>query len=300
MAKKRKRSHLTKDYCGYLFISPFFIIFLIFGLYPLLYTIFLSFTSFDGFGTPDFVGIKNYQRLLEDDLFYQALGNTIKIWITNFIPQITTALVLACVFSYTKVKGYKILRAIYYVPNLVTAATIGVFFKSFLDYPNGTLNQLLMQAGIIDKAVNFTSNPAFMQNTVAVIMWWMFFGNNMIVFIASMTSISNDYYEAARIDGANVVHMFTKITLPLIRPIVLYICITSVIGGLQVFDVPQILSGGNGAPQNSLTTAVSYLYNQGFKNYNYGYASTISMGVFIIIILCSIIMYLGYYRKKKD
>ena len=298
--KKRKRSgNLTRNYYGYIFIAPFFLTFFIFGLYPLMYTIYLSFTSFDGFGTPAWNGGGNYARLFRDRVFYLSLWNTMKIWVTNFIPQLSSALVLAAVFTYTKVRGYKIMRAVYYVPNLVTAATIGVFFKSFLDYPKGGLNQLLMQIGFLDKPMNFTSSPVFMQNMVSLIMWWMFFGNSMIMLIASMTSVSSEYYEAARIDGASWLQVFLKITLPLIKPIMFYVCMTAAIGGLQLFDIPQILSNGTGAPQNALTTTVFYLFNQGFKNYNYGYAATISMGLFFITIIFSVIMYFGYYRKKS-
>ena len=129
MKKRKRNGNLTRNYYGYIFIAPFFLTFFIFGLYPLMYTIYLSFTSFDGFGTPAWNGGGNYARLFRDRVFYLSLWNTMKIWVTNFIPQLSSALVLAAVFTYTKVRGYKIMRAVYYVPNLVTAATIGVFLS---------------------------------------------------------------------------------------------------------------------------------------------------------------------------
>ncbi|PTM59366.1 multiple sugar transport system permease protein [Desmospora activa DSM 45169] len=294
--KKNKR--IDKNRYGYYFLVPFAVIFIVFNLYPILYTFYLSMTSYDGLNKPEFVGLANYVTLARDPLFYQAFYNTVKIWIVGFIPQITMALIIAYTFTIAKVKGAALFKAVYYVPNLVTAATIGVLFSAILGFPNGLLNQLLLQWNLIDGPMNFLTMPHFTQNTIAAINWWMWFGNNMLICLAGMSAISNDYYEAAKIDGANLAKIFTSITLPLMKPILLYLMLTSFIGGLQLFDLAQVMTDGMGAPNNALNTLVLYLYNQGFVFNNFGYSSAIAYGMFMIILVFSCILFLLSYRKK--
>lgn len=274
---------IDKNRYGYYFLIPFFVAFLIFGLYPILYTLYLSFTSYDGFGDPVFIGLENYATVFRDPKFYEALKNTVIMWVIGVIPQFGFAFLLAAVFSYNKVKGRGLFRAIYYLPRLVTAVSISALFNQFLSYPSGIVNQLLMNLHLIEEPINFLSNAAFAQGSIGFIHWWMYYGNTMILIMAGMTAISPSLYEAAKIDGANSWNIFWKITFPLLKPVTLFVFLNSLIGGLQSFDVQQILTGGMGAPQGKLVTVVMYLYNTAFKYNNFGYSAAIAYYLFLFI-----------------
>lgn len=296
---KKRHKKLQKNHYAYFFLAPFFIVFLIFGLYPILYTLYLSFTSYDGFSTPSFIGGANYLRVFKDPVFYEALKNTVIMWVMGVIPQFIFAFLLAAVFSYNRVKGKGIYRALFYLPRLVTAVSISALFTQFLSYPSGIINQVLLDLNLVSEPINFLANAVFAQGTVAFIHWWMYFGNTMIMVMAGMTAISPSLYEAARIDGANNWHIFWKITLPLLKPITLFVFLNSLIGGLQSFDVQQILTGGMGAPDGKLMTVVMYLYNTAFSYNNFGYSAAIAYFLFIFIALASAVIFIGRIRGGK-
>lgn len=297
--KRKRRGSIQKNHYAYLFLMPFFIVFLIFGLYPILYTLYLSFTSYDGFSEPVMVGLKNYLIVFKDPLFYESLKNTLIMWVYGAVPQFIFAFLLAAIFSYNRIKGKGFLRAIYYVPRLVTAVSISALFNQFLSYPSGIINQLLMKLEWVSEPINFLSNPVFAQGAIGFIHWWMFYGNTMILVMAGMTAISPSMYEAAKIDGANAWQMFWKITFPLLKPITFFVFLNALIGGLQSFDVQQILTGGMGAPQGKLMTVVMYLYNTAFKYNNFGYASAIAYFLFIFIAFFSAIALFGRFKEEK-
>ncbi|WP_350019774.1 carbohydrate ABC transporter permease [Priestia flexa] len=289
---------------GYLFIAPFWIVFLIFSIYPVGLTFYYSFTNYTGSGTPDVVGLTNYTRLFTDQYFVEAFFNTWKIWGVNFVLQIGIALLLAAIFSdmRVKMKGLAFFRSIFHLPNLITISSVALLFGILLDWQHGSLNMVLMSLGIISEPINWLNNPTTAQLSVSLILTWMWFGHSFIVVMAGVSGISRDYYEAALIDGANRWQTFTKITLPLLKPILLYIMITSLIGGLQLFDLPMLLTDGVGSPDGALNTMVLYLYNQAFKYNNYGYASAVAYGLFIITVIFSIFVFKGMYgsQNKKE
>jgi len=286
----KQQKNLQKNHYGYIFLIPFFITFLFFGLYPILYTLFLSFTRYDGFSEPVFVGFANYVKVLKDPLFYSALKNTVFMWLIGAVPQMFFAFLLAAIFHYTPVKGKGFMRAVYYVPRLVTAVSISALVRQFLNYPSGVVNQLLLQSGLISSPINLLNEALAAQTTVGIMHWWMFFGNTMVMVMSGMTGISKDLYEAGKIDGASSWQMFWKITMPLLSPITLYVLLTSFIGGLQSFEVQQVLTGGLGAPQGSLVTVVMYMYNTGFRYGNFGYAGAIAYYLFVFIAIFSVII----------
>jgi multiple sugar transport system permease protein len=277
----------NKNNYGYFFIIPFFITFLIFSLYPIIYTFFLSFNKYDGIQEMQYIGFENYKRLFTDKYFYKALYNTWRIWIFNIIPQIGFALLLAALFTYNKIRGEGFFKAVFYFPNLVTAASIALLFNVLLDWQNGPINQILLNLDLIKEPINWLNIPTYAQNTVSLIQWWMWFGQTMIICLAGISAIPTTYYEAAIVDGATKWQVFWKITLPLLKPTMIYVVITSLIGGMQIFDVPAILTDGAGAPQHSLMTMVIFLYNQAFRYENFGYASAVAYGLFIIISVIS-------------
>lgn len=288
------------DNYGYLFILPFFIIFITFTIYPIILTFYYSLTSYTGMGSPEFIGLANYQRLITDSYFLQAFINTLYIWGINFSFQLSIALLLAVLFSdlRLKMKGLSFFRAIFYLPNLITIASVALLFGILLGWHHGTINHLLLDLGIISQPINWLNSPTTARWSVALIGAWMWFGHTFIILMAGIAGISNDYYEAAIIDGANCFQTFINVTIPLLKPILLYVLITSLIGGLQIFDLPMLITDGMGSPQGSLNTMVLYLYNQAFRFNNYGYAAAVAYGLFLITVLFSIVIFKVMYRNS--
>lgn len=283
----KKSSKLNKNFYGYLFTAPFIIIFLLFSFYPLIYTFYLSITNSTLMRKSyEIVGLGNFIELFKDKFFLQAVCNTWKIWLLNFIPQIGIAMLLAVWFTSNrlKIKFVGFWRTIYYLPNLLMPATIAVlFFNLFSFY--GPVNQLFVPAGIFKDQVNFFTNDSWTQGIVVFIQWWMWFGSTLIILMAGMTSISPSYYEAAMIDGASTFKMFTKITLPLLKPVLVYVMVTSLVGGMQMFDIPYMLTDGRGSPNGSIMTMNVLMYMKFSSNKGHIGAAA-SVGVMIFIITC--------------
>lgn len=288
----KKRRNLNN--IAYLFVLPFVIVFLVFNVYPVLRTLFLSFTNYRGFGEAVWNGISNYTRVLGDKFFWRSLWNTVKMWGLNIVLQLGLAFLLTIVFSDVKyrMRGLGFFRAVFYLPNLISATSVAFLFKTLLDWKYGSFNQMLMSLGIIDSQVNWLGSSSVAPWVISVIQTWMWFGNSFIMLMAGVQGISRDYFEAAAIDGAGRWTTFGKITLPLLKPIMLYVFITSLIGGLQLFDLPFLISGGTaGIPSGSLQTSVMYLYKFGFETGQVGYASAIAYTLFGIILIVSLIQF---------
>lgn len=299
-----KRTHFSSygkhGKYGYLFVAPFVLSFLVFGLYPVVYTIYLSFQKWDGLSAITPVGWKNYIRLLSDKAFYLSLWNALRIWIANFIPQMLTALILSAIFTFRKIKGMRFFRAAFYLPNLLTAASIGLLFNLLFNGDKSSINYLLVALGIPGAPFSFFNSEAFTSGLVSYIQWWMWFGYTTVIIMAGITTIDTSVCDAALVDGATQTQTYLHITLPLIKPTLIYMTITSLIGGMQLFDVPATLSNGNGDPRKAVLTTSMYLYNQGFKNHNYGYATAISTGLFIMIGILSIFSFRAMQKKGED
>jgi multiple sugar transport system permease protein len=237
-----------KNFYGYMFIAPFVIGFLVFGLYPIYNTFSLSFTDYTLMSrSGDFVGWKNFERLFADDFFVTAVKNTWLLWILNFIPQIGIALLLSVWFTNTRLnlKGVGIWRALFFLPNLLMPAVVAsLFFALFAYY--GPVNQLMVRGGFLSEAMHFLEDAFTARGLVVFIQWWTWFGQTVIIVMAGMTSIPLPLYEAAMVDGATSSQMFWRITMPLLRPILIYIFVTSLVGGMQMFDIPFLLTDGRG------------------------------------------------------
>jgi ABC-type sugar transport system permease subunit len=279
---------------GFLFILPFFLFFLTFNLYPIIQTLYLSFTSFDGYQDPQFIGIENYINLLKDPFFWKSFGNTWTIWLPNFLLQLSLAFLTAVLLTNIRyrVKFAGLFRAVFYFPNLVTAASMAVLFTVFLDWQTGALNQFLF-GDDKSKYIYWLGKARNAQFVISSIQTWMWFGHNMILIMAAIIGIPQSYYEAAEIDGAGQMRVFTKITLPLIFPILTFLVVTSLIGGLQLFDIPFVMSTGpalqgKGDPQQAIITMQAFMYNSGFVYNRMGYAAAVSFVMFGIISIISV------------
>lgn len=288
------RKSIKKDNVGYLFIAPFFIAFIIFNLYPILYTLRLSFFRWDGFGEAVGVGLSNYTKVLTDKVFWKAVGNTVLFTLAAGALQLVFGIVLAYVLNQRFIKGPNVFKNIFYFPNLVTAVSLGVLFSLMFDWQSGAVNHMLMNLGIIEKPINWMYEGAFSKGLIVFILWFQYFGYYIIIFTAGIKGISTDLLEAAAIDGAGKFKAFTKIVLPLLMPVIVYASITIIIGGMQIFDIPYVIGKGTGEPGNATLSAVNYLYNTSFRNYNYGYGAAMSYVLFILIIVFSVL-----YMKKN-
>lgn len=299
---QKKKGALDVNRYGLLFCIPFIITFLIFSVYPVIRTFSMSFTDYKGYGKADIVMFDNYTRALSDPLLWDAFVNTLKIWGVNIVLQLGLALLLTVLFSDIKykMKGLSIFRAIFYLPNLIACTSVAFLFKTLLDWQYGSVNQVLMEIGLISEPINWLGGSGLTaQMVVGVIGAWMWFGNSFIMLMAGVQGISKDYYEAATIDGAGRWTIFFKVTLPLLKPIMMYVAITSLIGGLQLFDIPYLISGTKGLPGRSLFTAVFYLFNMAFTNRQMGYAAAIAFVLFAIIAVCSFIAF-KMMNTKED
>lgn len=300
MRKRQTKHDLKQGSYGYMFVAPFMLAFLVFGLYPVLYTVFLSFQKWDGLTAITPIGWKNFTRLLTDEVFYLSLWNSLRIWIINFIPQMLTALILSAIFTFNKIKGMGFFRAAFYLPNLLTAASIGLLFNLLFNGDKSVVNHLLVALNVPGAPFSFFNSESFTSGLVSYIQWWMWFGYTTVIIMAGITTIDTSVYDAALVDGASKTQTYLHITLPLIKPTLIYLTITSLIGGMQLFDVPATLSNGNGDPRKAVLTTSMYLYNQGFKNHNYGYAAAISTGLFVIIGILSIFSFKAMKKKGED
>ena len=289
---------------GYIFSIPFIVAFLVFNLYPLLYTVVISFTDLQGVATTEFNFLpnifQNYIDAFNNPSFIRSLKNTVFMWSLNFVPQIGLALTLAVWFTNKrmKIKGSGLFKVLFYMPNIITAASIAILFSAFFDAPIGPMNDILSRLGLSSETIYFFRDALTSQGIVAFIQFWMWYGVTMIVLIAGINGISPSIFEAAAIDGANGAQTFFRVTLPSLRPIVLYTLVTSFVGGMQMFDIPRLLVLRSGPDNATLTTAV-YIYNQAFSgSYMFNRAAAASMILFSIIAVCSGILF--YIMRDKD
>lgn len=277
---------------GYIFCIPFVLAFLVFSLYPIIYTTLIGFTDFKGIGKVEFNFLKepflNFKMILNNPSFRKSLYNTIVIWIFNFIPQVLLALLLTAWFTNNrrKIKGQGFFKVIFYMPNIITAATIAILFQRLFGYPEGPVNHLLQMVGVSDGPIELLRSKWTARGVIAFIQFWMWYGYTMIVLISGVLGINPELFEAAEIDGATGRQTFFSITLPNLRTILLYTMITSMVGGLQMFDIPKLFLNGN--PDTSTLTTSLFIYNQAFSgSYLYNRAAAASMIMFLIICVLS-------------
>lgn len=288
---------------GYLFVAPFIIGFLLFGLYPVYNTLSLSFTDATLMrADSNFIGLKNFDRLFHDKTFSTAVTNTWELWIMNFIPQIGIAMLLAVWFTDVrlKIKAGGVWRMLFYMPNLLMPAAIAALYFSLFSY-YGPVNQFMVRSGLIPEAIDFLRNKEITRAIVVFIQWWMWYGQTTILLMAAMTSISISLYEAAVIDGANSWKMFRFITLPLIKPVLIYVLVTSLVGGMQMFDIPMLLTDGRGSPANAILTNNIMMYMRFRSSQGHiGAASTIGVMIFIMTSFVALMIFYLLREKHDD
>ena len=294
---------------GYIFILPFFIAYFIFTLTPQITTFYNSF--FENYRSglkqigPNFVGFKNYISLFSPDKsgtigMLKYFGNTMILWLMGAVPQIVVALMLAVFFTSYRlnIKGQQFFKTVIYMPNLIMAAAFSMLFFTLFSTV-GPINQVLLAHGIVEKSVNFLGIKISVRLLISLMNFLMWFGNTTILLMAGIQGIDQNMFEAAEIDGANSLQVFFRVTLPLLAPILVYTVITAMIGGLQMFDVPQVLTNGKGTPDRASMTMVMYLNNYLGTSKNYGMAGAISVVLFIVSALLSLFVYNSLSKQYR-
>ena len=303
MAKNNNHKAVSYNKWGYIFLIPFVVVYLIFQLVPLITTIYNSF--FENYRSgltqvgPNFVGFANYAKLFQDGEIWIYFKNTMIMWVMGFVPQILVSLLLGAWFSNPslRLKGQRFFKTVIYLPNLIMASAFAMlFFTLFAD--GGPINAMLVHAGILKQAYSFFSHKWSARTLVALLNFLMWFDNTTILLMAGMMGIDPSLYEAAEVDGATSSQIFRRITLPLLRPILIYVMITSLIGGMQMFDVPQILTNGTDDPMRSTMTLIMYLNKHLFSK-NYGMGGALSVFLFVITGLLSLIVFRFNQTRKK-
>ena len=296
MSKPAKKSNVVRyNKWGYIFLVPFVLTYVVFQLVPLISTVWNSF--FENYRSgltqvgPNFIGLENYISMFSGGDIWVYLKNTMIMWVLGFVPQILFSLLLGAWFSNERMrlKGATFFKTVIYLPNLIMASAFAMlFFTLFAE--TGPINSILMSLGIIAEPYKFMSHIWSSRGLIALINTLMWFGNTTILLMAGMMGIDPALFEAAEVDGATSTQVFTRITLPLLRPILIYVMITSLIGGLQMFDVPQIFTNGTGDPAQSTMTLIMHLNKHLFSK-NYGKGGSLSVFLFIVTGILSLIVF---------
>lgn len=301
---KKRRSSLSKDYYGYIFMAPFIIVFLVFSAWPILNTFWLALTDatmLQGF-QGSFIGLANFTQLFSEQGFIDSILNTWSLWMMNFIPQMALALVLAAMFSSTtfKIRGAGFFKAIYYLPNILMPVTIAALFNQLLSV-HGPVNSFMVgYTGLWAEPRNFLALPTDTRWIVSFIQTWIWFGQTAIVLVAGMTSISPSFYESAMIDGAGQVKMFFKITLPLLKPVLVFVLVTSLVGGLLMFDIPLLLAGQFGGPGGAVFTIQMFMNQRRIiMPGSIGNAAAVSVVLFFMSSVVALVIF-TLLRDKTD
>ena len=292
---------------GYIFLAPFFLIYITFTLIPLISTFYNSLFENYRIGLlqvgPNFVGLKNYAEILLNSDVPKYAWNTIVMWLMGFVPQIVISLVLSVWFtsSKLKLKAQPFFKTVVYMPNLIMAAAFSMlFFTLFSDA--GPVNSILQSLGISETPIRFLAIKTTARGLVALMNFLMWYGNTTILLMAGIMGIDESLFEAARMDGANSLQIFFRIIMPLLLPILAYVMITSLIGGIQMFDVPQVLTKGDGLPNRTTMTLIMYLNKHLFSR-NFGLGGAVSTLIFIVTAVLSFVVYnitmKSYYGNGK-
>ena len=322
-AAQRRIKSISYAKYGYMFIAPFFLVYCFFQIWPLIQTFILSFQG-NGADAGTFVGFDNYATILfgsgegmgrrakaMQELFLTSFKNTLILWFGNFIPQILLSLLLAVWFTDSKlhIPGVGFFKVVMYLPNIITAASVAALFMRFISNSQlSAINTLLLNAG--NDPVSFEASAAWSRGIVMFIQTWLWFGNTMIMMMSGIMGINPSLFEAAAIDGASSGQVLRKVTLPLLRPMVVYTLITSMIGGLQMFDIPYLYHTGAVKINANLRTVAVFVYEQfrtGAKVHqpDYGIAGAASVILFIITAALGILVFRmnrdeDEHRKKKE
>jgi multiple sugar transport system permease protein len=286
------RRQLAENVSGFAFISPWLIGFLAFTAAPVLFSLYYSFTEYDILGTPAFSGLRNFRRMLGDELFWKSLGVTFYYAFVSVPLRLLFAFFVAMLFR-RATRAVRIYQAVYYLPSIVGGSIAVAVMWRRLFMADGALNAALRFIGI-NSAISWIGEPSTAIWTLIILAAWQF-GSSMLIFLAGLRQIPAAYYEAAQIDGANPFHQFLSVTLPQMTPLIFFNLVMQLINGFTVFTQAFVVSGGNGDPQNTTLVYALYLYQRAFKYYNMGYSSAMAW-----VLVSIIAVFTGVIFKTSD
>ncbi|MGI5131288.1 carbohydrate ABC transporter permease [Pseudonocardia sp. CA-107938] len=295
------RLPLRERIAPYAYIAPFFVLFGVFGLLPFLFTFYIALFDWNPIGDQTFIGVDNFTRMFADPRFWNATGNTISIWLLSTIPQLLVALLLAHVLNHARLRFALFFRMSILVPYITSVAATAIVFAQLFDRDYGLLNWLLGLFGI--NAIDFAQTVWGSHVLLATMVAWRWFGYTALLYLASLQAVPRDIYDAAAIDGAGGWAQFRHITVPSLRPVIIFTVVTSTIGGLQIFTEPLLLSTTNnqtcGAARQCQTLTL-FLYEQGFGQYRFGYGAAIGVALFVMVVVVAAINYLLSSRIRGE
>lgn len=281
-SKLKSLARKIKQYRNaYIFISPFYILFMIFGFFPLIYMFYLSFHQWGGFEPVNPIGLKNYIRLLNDDLFWISIKNTVYVWLAHIFIMLFLALIIAVILNSRIVGMRRVYRAFFFLPYCIALIAVSLVFGLIFDLNYGVLNYVLNKIGI--PSIPWLASSKWSKNAIVILDMWRVSGWFIVIFLAGLQSIDASIYEAAEIDGVNIIQRLWYLTIPLLKPIIFFCFVIDTIGSFRLFTEPFILT--QGGPANSSVSVILYIYNTAFRDLKIGYASTISVILLILIIL---------------
>jgi cellobiose transport system permease protein len=278
-------------------LSPFYILFGVFGLYPVASTILLAFQKWDGLGPRQMVGLQNFRFLIEDSTFWLSLWNTVVLFVMSTVPTLSIALLLA-VMLHSAVRFKGVYRIAYFIPNITSLVAAAIFFGAVFSTNFGLINAGLRALGLPTE--DWLGQPWGIKIAISTMIVWQWTGYNTIIYLAGLQAIPTEQYEAAKVDGAGPFRTFFSITLPQLRPVMLFTVIISTIGGLQTFTEPQVMVGSSGGTGQSGLTSVLYFYNQAFGANDYGYAAAVALSIFMLVLLFTAINWRLFRGKPSQ
>jgi multiple sugar transport system permease protein/cellobiose transport system permease protein len=311
----KKRGHgmvQGKDIWPYIFLLPFFLIYLAFNFYPIIFTFGISLYKWNGFSGASFIGFANYINIFtKDPYFLKSIKNTLIFMVFDIPLVVGGGIIMAAILNSKYLKFSSVFRWTTFLPYLTIPVAIGILFLLIFDWNMGLFNRILLTLGVVKEGINFLGIPGLARGTIILMIFWKYLGYHMIFFNAGIIGISAELYEAADVDGASAFTKFFKITVPMLRPILEFLLIMNIIWGFQLFDEPKVLfsswasSGGSvpaaGGPQRSALTAIWDLYDTTFgTQMQYGKGAAIAYGLFLFILVFSTAVQMIIRIRNKD
>ena len=292
ITRQRKSLFQRKKILPYLLVSPYLIFVIVFVLFPVLFCFFLTFHKWNIIAPMQFIGTANYTRLVHDRLFWKAIGNTLKFLLLHIPLQLVISLLLAQLLN-QQIRAKSFFRASFFMPVIVSGVVVTILWQQLLGYDSGLINRLLVTLGI--QKTGWLIDPDLAIYSIAVMATWKNVGLYVILFLVGLQTVPTQYYEAAKLEGANRWQQFYHITLPMINPTIFMVVILSTIGGFSLFIEPYIMTGGG--PLNTTLSAVLYIYKQAFQYYNMGYSAT--LGFFYAIMIMTVVILQKKFIEKE-
>lgn len=286
---------LRRNFIPFLFLAIPIIIYIVWVIGPMFYTIYLSFTNWDGLTTPSLIGFSNYQRLMNDSVFFISLTNNMK-WLASFVTiPVVLGLGLAMILN-RAIPGEKIFKMSFYLPMVLAMVVSGLIWGWMYHPRGGLINNVLVGIGLVEKGPGWLSDRSLALWSIIIVAIWRQVGYVMVLYLAGLKSINPEFLEAAKIDGANDWKVFQKVLMPLLMPVTVIVLVISVIDSLRAFDLVSVMT--RGGPANASSVLANYLYIQAFNNYRMGYAAAIAVVLFLIS-LVFIFIYLWQVMKNE-